>query len=83
MKEQIEGALQDIGGKLQDAVGAAVENPGLQAKGKARQAAAKVHQTYGEALDSLRETAVSNPIATLATVAGIGFLLGVLWARRD
>jgi uncharacterized protein YjbJ (UPF0337 family) len=83
MKEQIEGALQDIGGKLQDAVGAAAANPGLQVKGKARQAAAKVHQTYDEALDSLRETAVSNPIATLAAVAGIGFLLGVLWARRD
>jgi hypothetical protein len=34
-------------------------------------------------LDTLRETAVNNPISALTAVAGISFLLGVVWARRD
>jgi uncharacterized protein YjbJ (UPF0337 family) len=83
MEDQIKGTLQDVGGKIQEAVGSATEDAGLQAKGKARQAAGRFQQSYGEALDTFRKTAVSNPLATLAAVAGIGFVLGVLWARRD
>lgn len=83
MKDQIQGTVQEIGGKIQDAVGGATGDADVQAEGKVRQAAGKIQQSYGEALDSVREAAVTNPIATLAAVAGIGFLLGVLWSRRD
>jgi uncharacterized protein YjbJ (UPF0337 family) len=83
MKEQIKGALQEVGGKVVDAVGGIADDEGLQAKGKARQAAGKIQQSYGEALDTVRDTARNNPLSTLAAVAGIGFVLGALWARRD
>ncbi len=81
--DQIKGSIQDIAGKVQDAVGGATGDPGLQVKGKVRQAAGQLQQSYGEFLDNFRETAVANPLATLAVVGGVGFLLGVLWARRD
>ena len=52
-------------------------------KGKRLRPRGNFSKTYGDALDTLRETAVTNPIATLAAVAGVAFLLDVLWARRD
>lgn len=81
--DQIKGSIQDIAGKVQDAVGGASGDPGLQLKGKVRQAAGQLQQSYGEALDTFREKAIESPLTTLAIVGGVGFVLGVLWARRD
>ena len=81
--DQVKGSIQDIAGKVQDAVGGATGDPELQLKGKVRQAAGQLQQTYGEALDGFRDKAVSNPATTLAIVAGVGFLLGALWSRRN
>ncbi len=81
MLEQAEGTVQKIAGRVQDAVGAVTGDADNQAEGKARQVAGSVQQTYGKALDQVRETAVTNPVATIAAVAGIGFVLGALWAR--
>jgi uncharacterized protein YjbJ (UPF0337 family) len=83
IENQIKGALQEVGGKIEDALGGAAGDAGLRAKGKVRQAAGRVQQSYGEALETLRETAVNNPISVLTAVAGVSFLLGVVWARRD
>jgi uncharacterized protein YjbJ (UPF0337 family) len=83
MENQVKGTLQDVGGKIQDAVGGATGDAALQAKGKLRQAAGQLQESYGQALDTVRDTTASNPIATLAAVAGVSFMLGVLWARRD
>ena len=83
MQEQVEGAAQEFGGKIQDAVGGATGDAGTQAMGKVRQAAGKLQQSYGDAVDSVREAAADNPIATLAVAVGLGFLLGALWSRRD
>jgi ElaB/YqjD/DUF883 family membrane-anchored ribosome-binding protein len=33
-------------------------------------------------LDTVRESAVTNPLGTMAMVAGVGFVLGALWSRR-
>lgn len=83
MIEKAEGTFQNVAGKVEDAVGGLTGDIGTQAKGKIRQAAGKAQQTYGDAVDGLRDAATSNPIATLAVVAGVSFLLGALWSRRD
>jgi uncharacterized protein YjbJ (UPF0337 family) len=83
MLDQTKGTVKEMAGRAQDTVGAATADVASQVAGKARQLAGKAQQSYGQALSGLRDAATSNPIATLATVAGVGFLLGVLWSRRD
>jgi uncharacterized protein YjbJ (UPF0337 family) len=83
MIDQAKGIAKDVAGKAQDAYGGATGDGGMQFVGKLRQAAGKAQRSYGEAVDSFREAAVSNPVATLAAAAGVGFLLGVIWSRRD
>ena len=57
-------------------MGGAAGDVGLQPEVKAWQSAGKIQQTFGEALDVLRDGAPGDPISTVAAVAGIGFLLG-------
>jgi uncharacterized protein YjbJ (UPF0337 family) len=83
MIDQAKGVANDVVGKAQDAYGGATGDFATQLKGKARQAAGKAQQTYGEALSTVRDAAASSPVASLAVAAGIGFLLGVLWTRRE
>jgi uncharacterized protein YjbJ (UPF0337 family) len=83
MMDQAKGIAQDIAGKAQDAFGGAAGDTATQMEGKFRQAAGKAQRRYGEAVSGLRDAAANNPLATLAVVAGIGFLLGVVWSRRD
>jgi uncharacterized protein YjbJ (UPF0337 family) len=82
MFEKTEGTVQNIAGKVQDAFGAATGDGEQQIKGKARQVAGKAQESYGEVLDTVRDAAVSNPLGTLAVVAGAGFILGALWSRH-
>lgn len=82
MFEKAEGTLQNIAGRVQDAVGGATGDTSTQVEGKARQLAGKAQQSYGDVLNQVRESAVTNPVGTLAVVAGAGFLLGALWAKR-
>ena len=82
MFEKAEGAVQNFAGKIQDAVGGATGDSSTQLEGKTRQLTGKAQQSYGEVLDQVRESAVTNPVATVAVVAGIGFVLGALWARN-
>lgn len=82
MFEKAEGTMQNIAGRVQDAFGAATGDAGTQLEGKARQAAGRAQQGYGEVLNQVRESAVTNPLGTLAVVAGVGFILGALWAQR-
>ena len=82
MFEKAEGTMQNVAGRMQDAFGAATGDTGTQLEGKARQAAGRAQQSYGEVLSQVRESAVSNPLGTLAAAAGVGFVLGAIWARR-
>ena len=82
MFEETKGTVQNLAGHIQDAVGGATGDTSTQAEGKARQFAGKAQEQYGEVLNQVRESAVSNPAATVAVVAGLGFVLGALWARR-
>jgi len=82
MFEKAEGTMRNVAGPMQDAFGAATGDTSTQLKGKARQAAGRAQQSYGEVLDQMRESAVANPLGTLAAAAGVGFVLGAIWARR-
>jgi uncharacterized protein YjbJ (UPF0337 family) len=82
MFEKAEGTMQNVAGRMQDAFGAATGDTSTQLEGKARQAAGRAQQSYGEVLDQVRESAVANPLGTLAAAAGVGFVLGAIWARR-
>jgi uncharacterized protein YjbJ (UPF0337 family) len=82
MFEKTEGTLQDIAGRVQDAYGNATGDTATQMEGKVRQAAGRAQQTYGDVLNQVRESAVQNPLGTAAAFAGVGFVLGALWARR-
>jgi len=82
MFERAEGTMQNLAGRAQEAFGAATGDASTEVEGKARRAAGRAQQSYGEVLDQVRESAVSNPLGTLAVAAGVGFLVGAIWARR-
>jgi uncharacterized protein YjbJ (UPF0337 family) len=83
MLDQAKGIAKDVAGKAQDAFGGATGDVATQIEGKVRQGVGKAQRSFGEAIGGFRDAAVENPAATLAVVAGVGFLLGVLWSRRD
>lgn len=82
MFEKTEGTMQNLAGKVQEGVGSATGDVGTQLEGKARQVSGKVQQSYGEALEQVRDVAAGNPIATLATVAAVSFVIGAIWSKR-
>jgi uncharacterized protein YjbJ (UPF0337 family) len=83
MLDQATGMAKDVAGKFEDAYGAITGDIGAQAEGKMSQAAGKLQKNFGEAVAAFLDTASNNPVATLAVVAGAGFLLGVIWSQRD
>jgi uncharacterized protein YjbJ (UPF0337 family) len=83
MLDQAKGIAQEVVGRAQDAYGGAAGDAATQIQGKVRQAAGIAQKSYGDAVTSIREAAISNPAATLAVAAGVGFVLGMLWSRRD
>ena len=82
MLEKAEGTVKEFAGKVQDAIGRVTDDPSTRLEGQARQVAGKVEQSYGEVLDQVRESALLHPVATVTAIAGVGFLLGLLLARR-
>jgi uncharacterized protein YjbJ (UPF0337 family) len=82
MLDQAKGMTKDVAGKAQDAFGAATGDVATQIEGKLRQGVGKAQRSFGEAMSGFRDAAADKPAATLAVVAGVGFLLGVLWSRR-
>ncbi|KWI47503.1 CsbD family protein [Burkholderia pseudomultivorans] len=82
MFEKTTGTVQKMAGKAQEAVGDVTDSTGMQFDGMARQVIGGVQESYGEALEQLRDVTSRNPIATLAAVAAVGFLIGTLWSKR-
>lgn len=80
--EQVKGAVEKVAGKAQGFLGDLTGDEQLQAEGVARQAAGQLQQTYGDALDTVSDFAKQKPLATVAIVAGVGLLLGLLLRRR-
>ncbi|KVZ31906.1 hypothetical protein WL15_09140 [Burkholderia multivorans] len=82
MFEKTTGTVQKLAGKAQEAVGDVTGSADMQLDGVARQVIGGVQKTYGEALEQLRDVTSRNPLATLAAVAAVGFLIGTLWSKR-
>ncbi|ABX15686.1 MULTISPECIES: CsbD family protein [Burkholderia] len=82
MFEKTTGTVQKLAGKAQEAVGDVTGSADMQLDGVARQVIGGVQETYGEALEQLRDVTSRNPLATLAAVAAVGFLIGTLWSKR-
>ncbi|WP_248752056.1 CsbD family protein [Pseudomonas sp. MWU15-20650] len=80
--EQVKGAVEKVAGKAQGVIGDLAGDEHLQAEGVARQAAGQLQQTYGDALDTVSDFAKHKPLASVAIVAGIGVLVGLLLRRR-
>lgn len=80
--EQVKGAVEKVAGKAQGVIGDLAGDERLQAEGVARQAAGQLQQTYGDALDTVSDFAKHKPLASVAIVAGIGVLVGLLLRRR-
>ncbi|TSD77809.1 CsbD family protein [Pseudomonas sp. KBS0710] len=80
--EQVKGAVEKVAGKAQGFIGNLAGDEQLQAEGVARQAAGQLQQTYGDALETVGDFAKNKPLTTVAVVAGIGLLVGLLLRRR-
>ena len=74
--------LGTLAAKLQDAVGSRAGDAAAQARDRADQAASQAQDAYGEVLDTVERIASSRPLVTVAAAAGVGFVLGILVARR-
>ncbi|MGC3986322.1 MAG: CsbD family protein [Pseudorhodoferax sp.] len=82
MLEQAQGTVNEIAGKVQGAFGRATNDTATHLEGQARETLGKAQQVYGDALDQVRESAVKNPLGTIAVAAGVGLLVGLLCSRR-
>jgi uncharacterized protein YjbJ (UPF0337 family) len=82
-KHEVEGTIRNVAGKIEDAAGVLSGDTEHQVKGKARQFAGAAQAKAGEALDEAREFAADKPIGTVLVAAGVAFVLGMLFARRD
>ena len=81
--DQVEGTVRNVAGKIEDAAGVLSGDAGQQLKGKARQVAGAAQARGGDLLDSARELAADKPIGTVLIAAGVAFVLGMMFARRD
>ncbi|OLF54656.1 CsbD family protein [Pseudomonas chlororaphis] len=80
--EQIKGAVGTAAGKAQGAVGEWLDDERMQVQGAAREAAGRLQESYGDALDGVSTFVREKPLASVAILAGIGLLAGLLLRRR-
>ncbi|SAK70201.1 CsbD family protein [Caballeronia glebae] len=81
--KEVAGTVQDAAGKVQDAAGELLAKTGTQAVGKARELGGKAQQLYADTTEIVRDKTVDSPLTALAVAAGLGFLLGAIWATAN
>jgi ElaB/YqjD/DUF883 family membrane-anchored ribosome-binding protein len=89
-------ALRDDFGRLAEQVGDIITNKGnaawrqakssvddvvSDAQGKGREAVDAIHDVSDNFVEAIDESIKNRPYATLALVAGAGFLFGAMWRR--
>ena len=79
---QFEGTMRDMTGKVEDAAGGLTGDTSTQLRGKYDQVAGQAHRAMGDAADSVRDFATEQPIGAVLLAAGVGFIAGLLLARR-
>lgn len=81
LAEQVADILADKGGAaLRRAMGS-VDGVMSDAQDKGREAIGAVREVSDNFVDAVDESIKSRPYATLAIVAGLGFLFGATWRR--
>jgi uncharacterized protein YjbJ (UPF0337 family) len=75
-ESRFEGLARDVGGKIQDAVGSLTGDAKTQERGKANQAAGQAQNTYGQAIDRVRDFATEAPVSAMLSALGVGLVLG-------
>jgi uncharacterized protein YjbJ (UPF0337 family) len=79
-ENRFEGAARDVGGKIQDAVGGLTGDAKTQGRGKVNQAAGQSQNSYGHAIDGVRDFATEAPIPAMLSALVVGLVLG--WMLR-
>jgi uncharacterized protein YjbJ (UPF0337 family) len=80
---EIQGVTNETTGKVQEVVGSVAGDASAQLAGKAKELGGKVQELYGQATEQLRQTAIDNPLVTLAVVGLAAFLLGTVFERAN
>lgn len=87
--DRFEGTAKDLAGKAQEGFGNLTGDERHQAEGVARQAAGRVQEVYGEARDYAQHAGErvvrqveQQPVTALLIVGAVGYVLGLLTARR-
>jgi uncharacterized protein YjbJ (UPF0337 family) len=56
-KDQVKGRIEQVRGKVAEIAGRVTDNDELEAKGKAEQLAGKVQANFGDAKESIKDSA--------------------------
>jgi uncharacterized protein YjbJ (UPF0337 family) len=87
--DQVEGAVRKVGGKAQEAFGDLTGSARHEVEGLSRQAAGRAQEAYGDAKRMARDAGTQatrfieeQPWTSLLVVGAIGFVLGMITARR-
>jgi len=94
--DRIEGTAENLAGKAQQGFGEVIGSEEQKLKGMAREASGRMHEAAGrmhEAYDEARDYAQhagervvrrveQQPVTSLLIVGAIGYVLGLLTARR-
>lgn len=87
--DRIEGTARDVTGRVQEGFGKLTGDEQHQAEGLAKQVAGRAQDVYGEAKDYAQHAGErvvrvveQQPVTSLLIVGAIGYVLGLLTARR-
>lgn len=80
MTTKAEGVIDEATGELKDAAGAVLNDPAMRISGKAKALCGESRQLIADAALVARDVMAEKPLLVLGATAGIGFVLGALWA---
>ena len=79
---RIQGGIKNVAGKIESAIGSVTGDARTQVEGDGRQAEGQMQQSFGEAMDTLRDFTAGNPVGALLAAGAVGLVLGMFLTRR-